>query len=120
MRGLGNDIIEISRIATAISRHGTRFLDEIFTPLEQAYCLRYEKAERHFAGRFAAKEAILKALGIGLSGGIRWIDLEISNNPEGKPIVSLSQSLNERFNCPQFLVSISHCKEYASAVAILL
>lgn len=118
MRGIGNDIIEIERILRAISRHGQRFLDEIFTSREQTYCLRRQQSERHFAGRFAAKEAVVKALGTGFSQGIGWLDIEIVNNAEGKPEVILSESLNERFGFPQILLSISHCKAFATAVAI--
>lgn len=120
MRGIGNDIIEVKRIHQAILRHGQRFLDEIFTPLEQTYCLRHQKSERHFAGRFAAKEAIVKALGTGFSAGIGWLDIEILNDHSGKPEVTLSESLNKRFDNPKILLSISHCKEYAAAVAVYL
>ncbi|MBA3238114.1 MAG: holo-ACP synthase [Parachlamydiaceae bacterium] len=118
MRGIGNDIIEIHRIAGAISRHGKRFLDEIFTHREQEYCLRHQQSARHFAGRFAAKEAIVKALGTGFIDGINWQDIEIVNDSSGKPSVFLSDELNLRFNSPSIQISISHCKEYATAVAI--
>lgn len=118
MQGIGNDIIEVKRIHQAIQRHGQRFLDEIFTPLEQNYCLRHQQSERHFAGRFAAKEAVVKALGTGFIAGIGWLDIEIVNDPSGKPEVILSDSLNKRFNTPKILLSISHCKEYAAAVAV--
>jgi holo-[acyl-carrier protein] synthase len=117
--GLGNDIIEIQRIARALERHGQRFLDQIFTIQEQTYCLRHQQLERHLAGRFAAKEAIVKALGTGFSNGISWHDIEILNNTAGKPIVYLSESLNKQFQTPEIHLSISHCKEYATAVAIV-
>lgn len=118
MRGIGNDIIEIKRVHQAILRHGQRFLDEIFTAQEQLYCLKHQKSERHFAGRFAAKEAIVKALGTGFTVGIGWLDIEILNDLHGKPEIFLSESLKERFNSPTLLLSISHCKEYAAAVAL--
>lgn len=118
MRGLGNDIIEINRIAKAISRHGKKFLDEIFTLREQEYCISYQLPERHFAGRFAAKEAVVKALGTGFVEGIHWQDIEIVNDHSGKPSVFLSDRINSRFNSPKILISISHCKEYATAVAL--
>lgn len=118
MSGLGNDIIEIKRIANAIQRHGQRFLDEIFTLQEQTYCLLHQQSERHFAGRFAAKEAVVKALGTGFSKGITWQDVEILNDSSGKPNVFLSKPLKVRFDHPEILLSISHCKEYATAVAI--
>jgi holo-[acyl-carrier protein] synthase len=119
VKGLGTDIIEIDRIAGAIRRHGKRFLDKVFTPREQSYCLHHSQSERHFAGRFAAKEAILKALGTGLQGA-SWRDVEIINDDLGKPQVLLSGILEERFLQEQLLVTISHCRNYATATAILL
>jgi|EndMetStandDraft_5_1072996.scaffolds.fasta_scaffold28084_5 holo-[acyl-carrier protein] synthase len=116
--GLGNDIIEIQRIEDSIKRHGQRFLDRIFTPSEQKYCLRYHDSGRHFAGRFAAKESIVKALGTGISAEVSWLDIEISNDVQGKPQVQFSSKVNAAFNDPHIHITISHCKSYATAVAI--
>lgn len=120
IKNIGNDIIEVSRIKKAWIRHGERFLDKIFTAKEQTYCLS-KKAfpERHLAGRFAAKEALAKALGTGF-GAVSWLDLEIINDESGKPFVNLSPKLVEAYGSLEFLVSISHCNEYATAVAILI
>lgn len=119
VQSIGTDIIEISRIKNAWMRHGDRFLDRIFTKKEQAYCLSKKGSpERHFAGRFAAKEALSKALGTGI-GPVSWLDFEILNNPEGKPFAILSPYIIETYN-PCFLLSISHCHEYATATALLL
>ncbi len=112
--GLGNDIIEIERIRESIKEHGSRFLERLFTPKEQAYCLKHEDSATHFAGRFAAKEAISKALGLGVGRELAWKDMEILNDENGTPQVTLSQ----RFKNMKVLVSISHCKHYATAVAI--
>lgn len=120
MKGLGNDIIEIDRIQGVIQRHGKHFLDKVFTKAEQDYCLQHSQPERHFAGRFAAKEALVKALGTGLKSGLSWLDFEILNDKAGKPLVHLSPSLQSRFQDPSFLLSISHCKAYAMATAIWL
>lgn len=120
MQGIGNDIIEIERILKAISRHGKRFLDDVFTQNEQIYCSRYQQPERHYAGRFAAKEAVVKALGTGFSPEITWLDIQVLNDAHGKPCVILSDRLNERFMHPQILLSISHCKTFATAVAVYL
>ncbi len=117
--GLGNDIIEIDRIDKAIKRYGQRFLDKIFTSREQGYCQQYSESARHFAGRFAAKEAVVKALGIGFREGITWLDIEIVNDHYGKPIPILSKNLHNKYPGHQLLVAISHCKEFASAVAVL-
>ena len=119
-KGLGTDIIEIGRIEKVISRYGQKFLDRIFTPKEQEYCSKHRMSARHFAGRFAAKEAIAKALGTGISKDIHWTEIEIVNDEHGKPRVNFSQRISSVFDNPQCLLSISHCKEYASAVAILL
>lgn len=111
--GIGNDIIEIARIKALIDRYGERFLDRIFTKKEQEYCLRHQQRERHFAGRFAAKEAISKALGTGFRNGLSWLDLEICNDENGKPYV------NYKVEGIKIEISISHCREYATAIAVV-
>lgn len=118
MKGLGTDIIEIKRIKKTIQRLGKRFLDRIFTPEEQNYCCTFSDPVPHYAGRFAAKEAIVKALGTGFQTDITWQEIEILNDKQGKPHVYLSQRLQELFPQGQIFLSISHCKEYATAVAI--
>ncbi len=120
MRGLGNDIIEIARIKSSIEKYGEHFLNRIFTKAEQEYCSKYKESARHYAGRFAAKEAIVKALGTGLRNGITWTDIEILNNEHGKPEVTLSQKILDIFDNPIIHISISHCKTYATAVAIYI
>jgi holo-[acyl-carrier protein] synthase len=116
--GIGTDIIEVKRIEDSIERFGQRFLDRIFSIDEQAYCLNHRDAGRHFAGRFAAKEAIVKALGTGFRNGIGWLDIEIYNDGHGKPIARLSNQLKEAFDSPIIHLSISHGKDYATAFAI--
>ena len=118
--GIGTDIIEIRRIMEAIERHGERFLMRLFTEKERAYCQRYANALPHYAGRFAAKEAIVKALGTGFQFEMTWLDLEILNNTLGKPEVTLSARLRKTFPLANFFLSISHCNEYATATAIVV
>lgn len=118
IQGLGNDIIEIDRVKQSIERHGQHFLDRLFTQKEQEHCFQFKDPAPHFAGRFAAKEAISKALGTGFGADLSWLDLEILGNGQGKPIVHLSDSANKRFNNPLLLVSISHSTTHATAVAI--
>lgn len=120
VKGLGTDIIEIHRIEKVISKYGQKFLDRLFTKNEQSYCLQHKKSSQHFAARFSAKEAIVKSLGTGLRQGISWLDIEIKKDEQGKPLVSLSPKLNQQFDDPEFLLSISHSQEYATAVAIRL
>jgi holo-[acyl-carrier protein] synthase len=116
--GIGNDIIEIERIQANIEKYKHRFLNRIFTKKEQLYCLNKKNPAIHFAGRFAAKEAIVKALGTGFRQGITWVDIEILNDGNGKPLVSLSPKLVHLFSSPSILLSISHCRHYATAFAI--
>lgn len=118
MRGIGNDIIEVERIKKNLERYGHRFLDRVYTPKEQEYSLARKEPSIHLAGRFAAKEAAVKALGTGFSEGISWLDVEILNDDKGKPIVYLSDKLNLAFKNPLIHISISHCQNYATAVAI--
>lgn len=118
IQGLGTDIIEIERIRTAVSRHGSRFEDHLFTKNEQIYCGRFSDPIPHFAGRFAAKEAVLKALGTGLTAEIQWLDIEVVLDPRGKPQIALSPRLQILFPDLVFFLSISHCQQYAVATAI--
>lgn len=118
IRGLGNDLVEISRLRKSYEEHKERFLDRLFTKKEQEYCRKSKDPFPHFAGRFAAKEAIVKALGCGFGERASWVDIEILADEKRKPIVTLSGKLQEEFKGPQILLTISHSKEYATAVAI--
>jgi holo-[acyl-carrier protein] synthase len=88
--GLGIDIAKINRIETAIRRHGEHFLQRLFTPAEIEYCEGYRNRFERYAGRFAAKEAAMKALGTGWSRGVRWKDIEVTREEKGKPTLRLS------------------------------
>lgn len=117
----GLDLVETRRIAELIDRHGQRFLDRVFTAGEQAYCHRHKRSLEHLAGRFAAKEAVLKVLGTGWRGGVAWTDIEIANAPSGEPAVALTgmcAELAQRRGITQTLVSISHIASHAVASAI--
>ena len=116
--GVGNDIVEVARIHAILERHPQRFLNRIFTLAEQEYCLKRHTPFLHFAGRFAAKEAVVKAFGTGFSQGLSWQDIEIQNDSRGKPIVSLSPFARELFGDATIHLSISHCHNYATAVAL--
>jgi holo-[acyl-carrier protein] synthase len=116
--GLGTDIIEVQRIKEAIERHGEKFIEKIFTSKEQDYCRRYSNAELHFAGRFAAKEAVLKACGTGLKPELTWHAIEIINDEQGKPEVYLSSHAQKLLKISSVFLSISHCNAYAMATAI--
>jgi holo-[acyl-carrier protein] synthase len=87
MLGLGTDIVEIVRIGEMIERHGELFLERVYTEKEVAYCQKRASSYQHFAGRWAAKEAVLKALGTGWAKGISWRDIEVGTLPSGQPRV---------------------------------
>jgi holo-[acyl-carrier protein] synthase len=120
--GHGIDIIETARIRHSIEEHGQRFLDRVYTPAEQAYCAKNRKRyHEHLAGRFAAKEAVLKVLGTGWRGGIAWTDIEILPEPSGQPKIQLSGEclrIAQQLRITQWHVSISHIETHATASAI--
>ena len=117
---IGNDIIEVARIKAAIDRRGNAFLKRILTENEMRYCLQFNPPYARIAGRFAAKEAISKAFGTGIGNKISWHDIEIINEPTGKPKVVLSQKAAKHIPpSHEILLSISHCKEFAMATALL-
>lgn len=118
IKGIGCDILEIDRIKKSISKLGDSFLSKIFTEKEIIYCKNHKLSYRHFAGRFCGKEAIAKALGTGFGKNLSWLDIEILNDELGKPIVYLCKQRYNDLNKPKFLLSISHCKSYATATAI--
>lgn len=120
MRGIGTDIIEIERVQGVLERASESFLDKLLTPAEKEYCLTFKNHFLPVAGRFAAKEAIAKALGSGFGEMLSFHDIEILNDPQGKPIVTLSPQAQKRFNFPSILLSISHCKTHAVAFALVL
>jgi holo-[acyl-carrier protein] synthase len=93
--GLGVDITEVDRIAAAIARSGILFLRRVYTPAEIAYCEKHRNRAERFAGRFAAKEAAMKALGTGWARGVRWVDIEVVREPSGKPTLKLSGASHE-------------------------
>jgi holo-[acyl-carrier protein] synthase len=112
---LGVDIVEIDRIRAALKRHEAGFQRRVYTELEWEQC---GKSIQSLAGRFAAKEAVMKALGI---GGFRWRDVEIRRSPSGKPEVALSgrmQARADRLGVRSISISISHSRDNAVAVAL--
>ncbi|HEY5347009.1 MAG TPA: holo-ACP synthase [Rhizomicrobium sp.] len=88
--GLGNDLCDIRRIEKVIERHGDRFLDRVFTPIERAKSDRRANRAASYAKRFAAKEACAKALGTGFNAGVYWRDMGVVNLPSGKPTLALT------------------------------
>lgn len=118
--GVGNDIIEIDRIRDSLSKYGDKILNRLLTPREKQYCQSMRDPAVRFAGRFAAKEAIAKALGCGFGKQLQWHDVEIINNALGQPEVRLTPAASARLGSPKILLSISHCRKFATAVAICI
>jgi holo-[acyl-carrier protein] synthase len=119
--GLGTDIVETVRIGQMIERHGELFLQRVFTEQEIRYCQRRKEAIQHYAGRWAAKEAVMKTLGTGFTKGVGFQDIEVSNRKSGAPVIKLrgtAQEVAKRLGIDDVLVSISHCRAYATATAI--
>ena len=121
--GLGTDIVECLRIGRMIEQHGELFLRRVYTDREIRYCQARKHAIEHFAGRWAAKEAILKALGTGWARGIGWTDLEVRNVAEGGPkvyICGVAKEVAIARGIGDILLTISHCRAYATATALAL
>ncbi len=122
--GVGVDLVETGRMQDAIGRWGDRFTQKIFGETERLYC--EDKAEpwRHYAGRFAVKEAVSKAFGTGIGEHIGWLDIEVMRDADtGAPSVRLSpraRALAEQRGGGEVLVSLSHTKRYAVAQAVLV
>jgi holo-[acyl-carrier protein] synthase len=119
--GIGTDIVECLRVGRMIERHGELFLTRVYTEREVRYCQARKRAVEHFAGRWAAKEAILKCLGTGWKRGLDWTDIEVRHDAEGKPEVHLcgaTRAAALHLRVGDILVSISHCRAYATAYAL--
>lgn len=116
--GIGTDIVECQRIAEIMEKHQQHFLQRVYTQAEIDYCSRNKAAVQHYAGRWAAKEAALKAIGTGWAKGIQWVDIEILNQPGGRPVLHLHRAAREiagQQGIGELLVSISHTQQYAVA-----
>jgi holo-[acyl-carrier protein] synthase len=119
----GIDLVDFPRIDEMIKRHGERFLNKVFTTAEQDYAEANKNGAEKLAGRFAAKEAILKLMGTGWRGKIAWTDIEIINNPTGQPEVTLCgevKKIADRLGIKQISVSITHTANFAIASAVAL
>src|SRR6476469_9982606 len=119
--GIGTDIVECLRIGRMIEEHGELFLTRVYTAREIRYCQARKMATEHFAGRWAAKEAILKCLGPGWKRGISWTDLEVRNDLSGQPRVHVCGAARDharQLGISEILLTLSHCRAYATATAI--
>jgi holo-[acyl-carrier protein] synthase len=121
VRGIGIDIVEVRRISRAL-QGGDEMANRVFTEKELEYCRARKNQFQHFAGRFAAKEAALKALGTGWQEGIRWKDVEVAPDELGRPLLCFQRRAKEIFDssgAKQAHVTITHAREYAVAAVVL-
>ena len=119
----GIDLVDCPRIAEMVERHGGRFINRVFTEAEQAYAKSTKNEIEKLAGRFAAKEAILKLMGTGWRGKIAWTDIEVVNNAMGQPQVTLAgevKQIAEKLGINHVSVSITHTANFAIASAVAL
>jgi holo-[acyl-carrier protein] synthase len=117
----GIDLVECTRLQEVIDRHGDRFLKRIFTSGELEYSGDRKRRIEHLSARFAAKEAVMKVLGTGWSNGIAWTDIEVSNDPAGRPSIKLtgkSLEMASQLGIDRVLISLTHTAGHAMASAI--
>jgi holo-[acyl-carrier protein] synthase len=120
--GIGVDFVEISRVDENLQKHGERFEKKMFTETEREYCRRMPIPAQHYAARFAAKEAFLKALGTGWAKGITWKDAGIENLPSGMPVLAITgrgREIADERGVTRMHVSLSHSRGHAVAVVVL-
>ena len=119
VKGIGVDIIEIDRIRRSIELLGERFLEKVYTPQEISYCNGKAYRFQHYAARFAAKEALSKALSTGWAGEFRWKDVEVMNEPSGQPRFSLHGRLCDRLAGASVMLSLSHSDSHVVAMVLI-
>lgn len=118
----GIDIVRVARLEEVARRHGRRFLNRIFTPEEQAYCDSKRYKYEHYAARFAAKEAMMKAMEIQQKNRLRFREIEVRRRPTGKPEIALSPESRKRFGMPaeaQVELSMTHERDFAVSFVVL-
>ena len=121
--GIGIDVVEVGRIASAIERHGEPFLARIFTPAERRYCESHREPAPHFAARFAAKEAVSKALGTGIGGNAGLLEMEVVHTDAGAPTLRLSGAADafvREQGIREIQISLTHTQQFAAANAIAI
>jgi len=121
IHGIGIDVVEVGRIEAAISNLGDTFLARLFTVREREYCQKQHRPGLHYAARFAAKEAVSKALGTGIGGEAGWLDMEVERAESGAPKMIFTGNAADFLasrGIAEVQVSLSHAKEYAAANAV--
>jgi holo-[acyl-carrier protein] synthase len=120
--GIGIDLVKVIRIKEALERWGERFHNKVFTPGEVRYCMQKKNPSPNFAARFAAKEAFVKALGIGIRRGVHWRDVEVQRGPLGRPVLKLNgraMEICQKERIEGLFLSLTHDGDYSGAIVVL-
>ncbi len=119
IQGIGVDVVDVERMKSIIAEQGAVFIDRVFTETEIAYCRGKQNPEQHFAARFAAKEAVSKAMRTGWSGIFRWKDVEVVNEPSGAPKINLYSAARKTLEKSTIHLSLSHTENTVVALAVI-
>lgn len=120
---IGTDLVEIDRIRHCVERYGESLCGKVFTPYEWQFCWKKNIPWPSFAARFAAKEAVAKAFGVGFGASLRWVSVEVRNDAQGSPYVQLDEfgkMLLQKYQATEVQISLSHHRTTALAVALLV
>ncbi len=119
IQGIGVDVVDVERMKSILAEQGAIFIDRVFTETEIAYCRTKQNPEQHFAARFAAKEAVSKAMQTGWSGIFRWKDVEVVNEPSGAPKIILYNAARKTLEKSTIHLSLSHTENTVVALAVI-
>ena len=119
IKGIGVDVVDVQRMKAILSEQGVSFIDRVFTVTEISYCQSKQNPEQHFAARFAAKEAVSKAMQTGWSGIFRWKDVEVVNEPSGAPKIILYEEVLLSLQSCAVHLSLSHTENTVVALAVI-
>ena len=120
--GIGIDLVKVGRVREALERWGERFQNKVFTPGEVRYCTQKKNPSPNFAARFAAKEAFVKAMGIGIRRGVHWKDVEVQRGPLGRPVLKLNgraMEICQKERIEGLFLSLTHDGDYSGAMVVL-
>ncbi len=119
IQGIGVDVVDVARMKSILTEQGAAFIDRVFTDTEVTYCRAKANPEQHFAARFAAKEAVSKAMQTGWSGIFRWKDVEVVNEPSGAPKILLYNAVALSLEKSAVHLSLSHTENTVVALAVI-
>ncbi len=119
IQGIGVDVVDVARMKSILTDQGAAFIDRVFTDTEITYCRAKQNPEQHFAARFAAKEAVSKAMQTGWSGIFRWKDVEVVNEPSGAPKILLYHAVAASLEKSTIHLSFSHTENTVVALAVI-